>query len=78
MSVRECANIQTFPEDFILDYAQVANGYKMIGNAVPVEFAKKLALQIKSDLKRFDNKPLNFRKKGKLKNLNLSQLEMDV
>ena len=50
----------------------------MIGNAVPVEFAKKLALQIKSDLKRFDNKPLNFRKKGKLKNLNLSQLEMDV
>ena len=78
LSVRECANIQTFPEDFILDYAQVANGYKMIGNAVPVEFAKKLALQIKSDLKRFDNKPLNFRKKGKLKNLNLSQLEMDV
>ena len=50
LSVRECARIQTFPDDFIFDYDNVAEGYKMIGNAVPVDFAKILADQIKSDL----------------------------
>ena len=50
LSVRECARIQTFPDDFIFDYDNVTEGYKMIGNAVPVDFAKILADQIKSDL----------------------------
>ena len=50
LSVRECARIQTFPDDFIFDYDNIAEGYKMIGNAVPVDFAKILADQIKSDL----------------------------
>ncbi len=50
LSVRECARIQTFPDNFIFDYDNVAEGYKMIGNAVPVDFAKVLANQIKSDL----------------------------
>ncbi len=78
LSIRECAAIQTFPEDFILEYSQLAHGYKMIGNAVPVEFARKLALQIKKDLKRFGNAPVDFKKKGKLLNLNFPQLELDV
>ena len=50
LSVRECARIQTFPDNFIFKYINVSDGYKMIGNAVPVEFAKQLALQIKNDL----------------------------
>tara|TARA_A100001015_G_C15036250_1_gene736403 strand:+ start:3102 stop:4106 length:1005 start_codon:yes stop_codon:yes gene_type:complete len=50
LSVRECARIQTFPDDFIFDYENVAEGYKMIGNAVPVDFAKVLAEEIKKDL----------------------------
>jgi DNA (cytosine-5)-methyltransferase 1 len=51
LSVRECARIQTFPDNFILKYRDVADGYKMIGNAVPVNFAYHLANKIKEDLK---------------------------
>src|SRR5207247_22400 len=51
LSVRECARIQTFPDDFIFKYTDVADGYKMVGNAVPVEFAKHIALKIADDLK---------------------------
>ena len=50
LSVRECARIQTFPDDFIFKYESVADGYKMVGNAVPVEFARHLAQKIASDL----------------------------
>ncbi|MSU44964.1 DNA cytosine methyltransferase [Candidatus Nomurabacteria bacterium] len=50
LSVRECARIQTFPDDFIFKYRDVADGYKMIGNAVAVNFAKALAEQIKKDI----------------------------
>jgi len=51
LSVRECARIQTFPDHFIFKYRDVADGYKMIGNAVPVEFAKNIAVKIMQDLK---------------------------
>jgi len=50
LSVRECARIQTFPDEFKFYYKKVAAGYKMIGNAVPVNMAKELAQQIKKDL----------------------------
>jgi DNA (cytosine-5)-methyltransferase 1 len=50
LSVRECARIQTFPDDFIFHYDKIAAGYKMIGNAVAVNFAEILAKQIKSTL----------------------------
>ena len=50
LSVRECARIQTFPDDFIFKYEDVANGYKMIGNAVPVNLAYAIAKKIKKDL----------------------------
>ena len=47
LSVRECARIQTFPDDFEFIYSRVSDGYKMIGNAVPVNFAYHLAKSIK-------------------------------
>ena len=50
LTVRECARVQTFPDDFIFKYKNIADGYKMVGNAVPVEFARQLALVIKHDL----------------------------
>lgn len=50
LSVRECARIQTFPDDFIFKYTSVADGYKMVGNAVPVEFARIIAESIKDAL----------------------------
>ena len=49
LSVRECARIQTFPDDFIFKYEDIANGYKMIGNAVPVNLAYAIAKQIVRD-----------------------------
>ena len=49
-SVREAARIQTFPDDHLFCYFNVVDGYKMIGNAVPVEFAKALASKIAADL----------------------------
>ena len=50
LSVRECARIQTFPDNFVFKYRDVADGYKMIGNAVPVNLAFEIAKQIKKDL----------------------------
>ncbi len=52
LSVRECARIQTFPDEFVFRYRDLSDGYKMIGNAVPVNFANHLARQIKKDLSK--------------------------
>ncbi|OOQ58485.1 DNA cytosine methyltransferase [Mucilaginibacter pedocola] len=51
LTVRECARVQTFPDDFILHYKKLTAGYKMIGNAVPVDLAAVIATQIAADLK---------------------------
>ena len=56
LSVREVARIQTFPDDFEFIYSDVADGYKMIGNAVPVKFAEIIAKQIKKDLNEYFRK----------------------
>ena len=52
LTVRECARIQTFPDDFEFLYTHIAAGYKMIGNAVPVNLAKHIALSIKSQIQQ--------------------------
>lgn len=50
MTVREVARVQTFPDDFKFIYDDVNVGYKMIGNAVPVNLAYNVAIQIKETL----------------------------
>jgi len=55
LTVRECARVQTFPDDHLFVYSKVADGYKMVGNAVPVTFAEHLAKQINSDLEPLKN-----------------------
>lgn len=50
LTVRECARIQGFPDDFEFIYTDVDYGYKMIGNAVPVELAYQIAKSIKAYL----------------------------
>lgn len=50
LSIRECARIQTFPDNFEFVYKRIEDGYKMVGNAVPVKLAEAIALQIKKDL----------------------------
>ena len=49
MSVRECAIIQTFPDDFVFEGA-IGSMYKQIGNAVPVDLAFKIGRGIKKYL----------------------------
>lgn len=55
LSVRECARIQTFPDNFEFIYENIADGYKMIGNAVPVRLAKVLAQKIRTDIENYGN-----------------------
>lgn len=52
LTVRECARVQGFPDDFEFLYTDVNMGYKMIGNAVPVNFAYAVGKQILECLKR--------------------------
>ena len=50
LSVRECARVQGCPDDFEFIYTDVDNGYKMIGNAVPVELSYIIAKEIRKQL----------------------------
>ena len=47
LSVRECAILQTFPDDFVFEGATFRSMHKQIGNAVPVLLAEKVAKEIK-------------------------------
>lgn len=57
MSVRECAIIQTFPDDFVFK-GSIGNMYKQIGNAVPVLLANRLAVGIKKELDNYKSEPI--------------------
>ncbi len=50
MTVREVARVQTFPDNFVFLYDDVNMGYKMIGNAVPVNLAYHVAMSIRAAL----------------------------
>lgn len=50
MSVREVARLQTFPDDFMFLYNDLDMGYKMVGNAVPVNLAYHVAMSIRKSL----------------------------
>ena len=50
LTVRECARLQGFPDNFEFIYDRVDTGYKMIGNAVPIELARIVAEKIKKQV----------------------------
>ena len=50
LSVRECAIIQTFPENYIFCGKNIGIMHKQIGNAVPVKLAELVANCVKSEL----------------------------
>lgn len=50
MTIRECARLQTFPDNFIFYYNDLEDGYKMVGNAVPVTMAKIIATALKKQI----------------------------
>ena len=49
-SLRECARLQTFPDSFVLTgsggKADLVDGYRMIGNAVPPAMSQHLAMSV--------------------------------
>jgi len=69
LSIRECARIQTFPDNHIFYYKNLIAGYKMVGNAVPCNLAYVLAKSIQKQLKSSTNAQINTNK-------NYKQIEM--
>ena len=55
MTVREVARVQGFPDNFKFDYTNTDVGYKMIGNAVPINLAYEVATAIKNTLENGGN-----------------------
>jgi DNA (cytosine-5)-methyltransferase 1 len=66
MSVRECAIIQTFPDDFVF-CGSLGNMYLQIGNAVPVLLANKVASLIRKELDNYYKK--NDTKRNRIKRI---------
>ncbi|MDU6744165.1 DNA cytosine methyltransferase [Peptoniphilus harei] len=55
LSARECAIIQTFPDDFVFK-GSLNSLYRQIGNAVPVKLAEKIAESIKKSIEEYNKK----------------------
>jgi len=58
LTVRECARIQGFPDDFKFYYTYLNDAYKMIGNAVPVNLAYEIAQAIKKAFEKATSKKM--------------------
>lgn len=54
-TVREYARIQSFPDDWVF-CGGIGDQYKQIGNAVPVEMARRLGVQLKKSLEQYDGR----------------------
>ena len=52
ITVREAARLQSFDDDFEF-IGSMGDAYKMIGNAVPPEFSKLLALAVDDFIKKY-------------------------
>lgn len=57
-TVREYARIQSFPDDWRFS-GGITQKYKQIGNAVPVELARKLGLELVKSIKNYKNRDAN-------------------
>ena len=58
-TAREYARLQTFPDDWIFTGENKRDIQLQIGNAVPVIFAKKIALAVRNTLEFVDGKRRN-------------------
>jgi DNA (cytosine-5)-methyltransferase 1 len=54
LTARECARLQSFPDDFEFKYQSLNDAYKMIGNAVPVNLSYHIAMSIRQVLEEMN------------------------
>lgn len=54
ISLREGATLQTFPKSYVFKSQSIAATAKLIGNAVPCEFARRLGISIVTSLKTYE------------------------
>ncbi|AVM75800.1 Modification methylase HaeIII [Magnetospirillum gryphiswaldense MSR-1] len=52
LTVRECARIQTFPDDFAFGNASLTLAHDVLGNAIPPDLMERIAVAVRSDLVR--------------------------
>jgi len=71
LSLRECARVQTFPDDFVFYYSSLADGYKMVGNAVPVQLAYAMARSVMDSLKTAKTENVSRQKKNPISEYSL-------
>ena len=50
LNVRECASLQGFPRDFVIEGETIKDQYRQVGNAVPIRLATAIAQAVKSIL----------------------------
>ena len=65
LTVRECARIQTFPDDFAFT-GSLSQQYQLVGNAVPPSFAKLIGTSLLNDMRLLAGSAVPQSKHGKL------------
>lgn len=63
LTPRECARLQGFPEDFVVDYVSDVQAYKQFGNSVSVPVIRHLAEAITACMEEAGSLPLKSEKK---------------
>ena len=61
LTPRECARIQGFPEEFIVDCVSNVQIYKQFGNSVSVPVIRAIAKRVLESLKNLKNNSINQR-----------------
>ena len=76
-TVREYARIQSFPDDWEFE-GSLSEQYKQIGNAVPVELARRLGIQLVTAIENSGKlTKINIRRKSKISEVEGEKYEME-